>query len=75
MVDWKLKSCPRCGGDLFIDRDYNGWYQQCLQCGYMGELKDIREFSKQLAEKENAPAHAGLQLYGQPTRREDDKPG
>jgi len=45
-------------GDLYIDRDYNGWYEQCLQCGYMGELRDITEFEKQVAEKERELAHA-----------------
>ena len=58
MANWKLKSCPRCGGDLYIDRDYNGWYEQCLQCGYMGELKDITEFKKQPAERQKEPVHS-----------------
>jgi len=58
MANWKFKSCPRCGGDLLIDHDYHGWYEQCLQCGYMGELKDITEFKKQLAEKDKEPVHA-----------------
>lgn len=40
VIPWKsglflLKSCPRCGGDLFIDRDIYGHYISCLQCGYM----------------------------------------
>ena len=48
---WKFKSCPRCGGDLYIERDYHGWYEECLQCGYIGELKDIAEFKKELVEK------------------------
>ena len=35
MVMWKLKSCPRCGGDLLIDKDLiDGWYEQCLQCSF-----------------------------------------
>ena len=59
MANWKLKSCPHCGGDLYIDRDYNGWYEQCLQCGYMGELKDLTEFKKYLAEREKEPVHTG----------------
>ena len=29
-----LKSCPKCGGDLYSDRDVMGYYRQCLQCGY-----------------------------------------
>ena len=40
MVMWKLKSCPRCGGDMFIGRDDN-WFQQCLQCSYRCELRRI----------------------------------
>ena len=38
---WKTKSCPRCGGDIFIDKDMDGWYGQCIQCGYRSELKPI----------------------------------
>ena len=40
---WKLKACPRCGGDVFIYRGLDNWYEQCLQCGYQRELSDIRE--------------------------------
>ena len=29
-----LKSCPRCRGDLFQNRDHYGWYVSCLQCGH-----------------------------------------
>ncbi len=35
MVRWKFKKCPRCSGDLFLDREPDGWYEQCLQCGYL----------------------------------------
>ncbi len=30
--------CPKCGGNLYLDRDYNGWYEQCLQCAYIKDL-------------------------------------
>ncbi len=46
---WKFKSCPRCGGDIFIDRDLDWWYEQCLQCSYRYELKSLAEFKKQPA--------------------------
>ncbi len=45
MVLWKLKKCPRCHGDLFLDRDTDGWYEQCLQCGYRRGMKTITETS------------------------------
>ena len=41
MVMWKLKSCPRCGGDMFIERENKNWYQHCLQCSYRSELKNL----------------------------------
>lgn len=41
MPEWKLKSCPRCMGDTFLYEDIDGWYEQCLQCGYRRELKSI----------------------------------
>lgn len=33
MVLW-IKGCPKCGGDMYRDRDIMGHYRQCLQCGY-----------------------------------------
>ena len=50
MLHWKLKACDRCGGDLFVDRDPDGWFEQCLQCSHRRELK---VFKKQLV-------HAGI---------------
>ena len=41
MSRWKSKACPRCGGDMFIDRDLDSWYEQCLQCSYKMELKPL----------------------------------
>jgi len=29
----KFKGCKRCGGDLFLERDSEGLYISCLQCG------------------------------------------
>ena len=46
MAVWKLKGCPRCGGDVYLDSDLNGWYEQCLQCSQRHELKDIRQFQE-----------------------------
>lgn len=35
MPKWKAKSCPKCGGDIFLDIDEQSWFDHCLQCGYM----------------------------------------
>ena len=34
MRRWKLKACPRCGGDIFPDWAQYVLYEHCLQCGY-----------------------------------------
>jgi len=56
---WKLKACPRCEGDVFIDKnkEHDIWYEQCLQSGYQRELRDIREFEAQ-PEREKEPVLA-----------------
>ena len=42
MKSWKLRGCPRCSGDIFIDVDEEHmWYETCLQCGYTHELKKL----------------------------------
>jgi len=40
------KRCPKCGGNIFLDRDSYGWYEQCLQCShtsYLDIILDVRE--------------------------------
>jgi hypothetical protein len=34
---WKLKSCPKCTGDLYIEQRQEECEEQCLQCGYKRE--------------------------------------
>jgi hypothetical protein len=33
--------CPKCGGRVFQDRDYYGWYAQCLLCGHLRNLEKV----------------------------------
>ncbi len=47
MSKWRLKACPRCHGDVYIDHQIDGWYEQCLQCSYSRDLRDISEFDKE----------------------------
>ncbi len=45
---WKLKGCPKCNGDIFLEKDVSGWYERCLQCGYnrdMLSVVEVRELS------------------------------
>ncbi len=33
-----LKTCPRCSGDMYLDRDLYGPFKECLQCGYIMDI-------------------------------------
>jgi hypothetical protein len=32
---WRLKSCPRCGGDMCLEEGPDGQEEKCLQCSYV----------------------------------------
>ncbi len=36
-----LKACPRCRGDLFMERNVGDSYMVCLQCGHV--LNSVQE--------------------------------
>ncbi len=58
---WRLKGCPKCKGDIFLEKDSDGWYERCLQCVYnqdrdsIGDVKEHPSVSK----RELATAGAG----------------
>lgn len=56
---WKFKSCPKCAGDLFVDSDMNGWYVECLQCGYLSDLDSMLKVENEPFNKEGKLARAG----------------
>lgn len=35
---FRLKSCPKCRGDLYLGEDIFGKYLNCLQCGLVRDL-------------------------------------
>jgi len=37
------KRCPKCGGNLYLDSDFHGYYEQCLQCAYVHDSTDANE--------------------------------
>jgi len=52
IVMWRFKSCPKCSGNLFIDSDTDGWYVQCLQCGYRGDQDNMLKAERETVPKE-----------------------
>ena len=56
-----LKSCNRCGGDLYLEEDEYGAFVACFQCGgYAADFSEeasegtILEFPKLAASKEQS---------------------
>jgi hypothetical protein len=45
-------SCPRCKGDMLLERDQYGWYEQCLQCCYLHDLQTAVEAVQQPTQEE-----------------------
>ena len=37
-----FKACPKCRGDMHVNRDIHGDYKECLQCGLMEDVEDPR---------------------------------
>ncbi len=62
MTNWRLRSCPRCGGDLYIENDLDrNRYEQCLQCSYRHEVKDAGDLNEQpIREEKRTPVAGGL---------------
>jgi len=34
-----FKACPKCQGDMYVDRDRYGAFVECLQCGLLKDVK------------------------------------
>ncbi len=37
----KINGCPKCRGDVLVDKDEQGPYEECLQCGYLRVLESV----------------------------------
>ena len=37
----KINGCPKCRGDVLVDKDEYGQYEECLQCGYLRVLESV----------------------------------
>lgn len=46
----RMKSCPKCKtGAVGVDRDHYGWYEYCIQCGYVRDLIRVVEHGQEQA--------------------------
>jgi len=43
--------CPKCGGSVYLDNDYFGWYEECLMCGYTRNLQKVVKVNAKSGDK------------------------
>ena len=55
--------CPRCKGPVIVDRDYYGWYEQCLYCGYLHDFDFIAETGWPLSTLDGTEKYATEKRY------------
>lgn len=53
MTTWFLKECPKCGGDLYLDRCSSDERLKCLQCGWDFKLPFL--LVDESSEKQTSP--------------------
>ncbi len=46
-----IKVCPKCKGNVLLNNDLYGWYEQCLQCSYLRDLDEIVKVKEQPTEE------------------------
>jgi hypothetical protein len=38
-------------GKVYLDTDYYGWYEQCLQCGYTKNMAKVAKVAVEMGDK------------------------
>jgi Zn ribbon nucleic-acid-binding protein len=46
--------CPKCGGNVYLDSDQYGWYEECLQCGHTRNLEKVTKVDLETGDRYNA---------------------
>ena len=47
----RLTICPRCGGNLVLDRDIDGYFKRCIQCSFNVSITLNSKFGKKSPDK------------------------
>ncbi|MFH1382526.1 MAG: hypothetical protein ABIH70_06475 [Chloroflexota bacterium] len=50
------KHCPRCGGNMYLEKDHEEWYERCLMCGYYRVLRVLVTAEKGAGASESGEA-------------------
>jgi hypothetical protein len=65
----RTKRCPRCGGNIYVDSDRFGWYEQCLQCGVTLYLDTVIEARDKIGEETEFQVLDSSELSPLPRRK------
>jgi Zn ribbon nucleic-acid-binding protein len=63
MAIWKSKGCPQCNADLIIQLESDGWYEECLWCGYHRDVSKIVTISTRDQAEINGQIAIDQKLY------------
>ena len=47
----KRAKCPKCGGNIYLDSDIYGWFEQCIQCGYTRNMEKVVQAKMETGDK------------------------
>ena len=53
-----MKCCPKCEGDVALNKDYYGYYVTCLQCGWSKAIPNYTVASNIIHDKHSKLACA-----------------
>ena len=62
-----FKCCPRCKGDIYVNKDAYGLFMECLQCGFAKDLPGVAGRSAQ------EPAHESETVVPLPATAVDEQ--
>jgi hypothetical protein len=48
--------CSQCGGDLYIARGTDGWYEKCVHCSFRHNLQTAADLTEALTQREKEAA-------------------
>jgi hypothetical protein len=63
-----FRQCPRCSGDIYVDRDQYGPYITCIQCGFSRDVPNSSQ-GPTVISAEPVPAPVVLREEGGRRRR------
>ncbi|MFQ6026509.1 MAG: hypothetical protein ACE5Q6_03220 [Dehalococcoidia bacterium] len=59
-----FKACPKCCGDLYVDRDQYGTFVECVQCGLVRDVELNRDFAS-MSQAGTAPVNTSMAVSGE----------